>query len=1290
MSLRRSAVAALVLAVAGALVPSVHPAQAAQPSDHEFSAKRLPRPERPRDLQERDFDPHAVLVRFKPDASKSAKDQVLSRRGVRATSAVSGTRWVKLHGDASASDLMRSLRDDPAVAGVSLDYKRTASVTPIDPLYAYQSYLSTVRLPQAWDRTKGSTSQIIAVVDSGVDVNHPDLKGRTVAGYNAIKPGAAPADDNGHGTMVAGIAAANTNNGIGVAGAAWTARVMPVKVLGANGSGYDSDVARGVIWAADHGATIINMSLGGPADNRALHDAVSYATGKGAVVVAAAGNEGDGQAQYPAAYSEVMAVAATDAAGRLADFSSYGDWVDVAAPGTDIVSTWPGSDYYVGDGTSFAAPIVSGTAALVRTMYPSLTPAQVVSRIRQNARDAGPRGIDPYYGYGVLDAYASVGGTWGAEFPAPSLGANEPNDVPARATAFSTSITGTIGAEGDVDWYKFSTDGRKAVDVRVTPARFDPDRYQNLDPVLAVYDGDLRLVGESDVADVGEAEVVSAKIDAGTYYVSVRNHNGSADTRPYTLSMTGAPAAPAPLFAPFQTRKVGSWPEAVAIGDVTGDGRNDVLLTTSFYFDPANDYTLVVFPQQPDGTLGTPVKYATRLRYGDRAGLTLLDANGDERLDVALATSAGVEVFRQTAAGLLESTGPLPSTAGSWFVTAADMDVDGRTDLVVATTEGIKVLTQEADHTFTVSSVISDGGVLAVGDVDGDGWPEVVGVSGSSVRVWHRTDSGWDHIDHPTGSTHGVNSIEVADVNGDGKDDVIASIGGNQPNSQVAVFTQNASGELDAPRLVPVVDFPEPIRATDVDGDGRTDVVTAHGGWGTLSVLPQQADGSLGAPRVSGIPSPSHYHPQGLALGDINGDNKVDAVIAADPSRGLVVLYNGASRGGEQYWVRDVSPADFSTNVPVAAKPTATFARDVNPASVNSSTVRLINGRTGAAVAATASVSGNKVTLTPTAPLQDNTPYRITVGGLKDSSGAVQAEKFSFTFRTEDLPPPAVGDLKAVGALQGATLSWTLPNITDLDQVIVRAAAGTTAPSSPSSGIGVYAGTGSSATATGLVAGTTYTFQAWVRDRSGKYSSGSPVQLLGSGATISSNVTALTHGGTVTVTGKLTRKDTGAGLTGQSVQLYGKYKGSSSYTLIATVTSGAGGALSYPHKPAKGVSYEWRYAGSTTYLGSTSSLRTVTVATLVAGKLSKTSFRLGGTVTLSGSVSPKHAGQTVYLQRLVNGSWKNITSKKLTSSSTYSFSIKPTSKGTFTYRVYKPADTDHAAGYSPKQKFKVT
>lgn len=174
-------------------------------------------------------------------------------------------------------------------------------------------------------------------------------------------------------------------------------------------SSYDFDIAEGVTWAANHGAKIINLSLGGPNDGPVLHDAVTYATGKGSVVVVAAGNKGDNRPQYPAAYPEVLAVGATDAAGNLTDFSSWGDWIDVAAAGYRIFSTDRGGTYAVGYGTSFSAPIASGVAALVRTLYPTLTPAQVISRMKTTARDAGPRGIDPYYGCGVLDAFHAAG-----------------------------------------------------------------------------------------------------------------------------------------------------------------------------------------------------------------------------------------------------------------------------------------------------------------------------------------------------------------------------------------------------------------------------------------------------------------------------------------------------------------------------------------------------------------------------------------------------------------------------------------------------------------------------------------------------------------------------------------------------------------------------------------------------------------------------------------------------------------------------------------------------------------
>jgi serine protease len=322
-------------------------------------------------------------------------------------------------------------------------------------------------------------------------------------------------------------------------------------------------------------------------------------------------------------------------------------------------------------------------AALVRTVYPTLTPAQVMGRLRATARDAGPRGIDPYYGYGMLDAYYAVGGGWGTEFPQRALGAGEPNDVPARAAAFSTSVTGTIAMEGDVDWYRYESTGQKTVEFRVTPPVYDVDRAQNFDPILAVYDKDLRLIGEVDSVDPTVAERLVVTLAAGTYYVAIRSYNGAADTRSYTLAIGTSSASP---FNPAQATTVGSWPETVVVGDVTGDGRDDVLLATSSYFDEANDYKLFVYAQNADGSLAAPARYPTRLAYADHqgAGLALLDADGDGRLDVALATDAGVQIFRQTATGALEDAGILPQTTGARHVVAADMDADNDADLVMS------------------------------------------------------------------------------------------------------------------------------------------------------------------------------------------------------------------------------------------------------------------------------------------------------------------------------------------------------------------------------------------------------------------------------------------------------------------------------------------------------------------------------------------------------------------------------------------------------------------------------
>jgi type VII secretion-associated serine protease mycosin len=286
---------------------------------------------------------------------------------------------------------------------------RHASAIPNDPEYPRQQrYLERLRLPEAWGVASAAPEVRVAVVDTGVDAAQPDLAGRVLPGRDFVNDDSDAYDDQWHGTWVAAIIAANTNNGVGIAGVSPSARILPVKVLDSHGNGTDADIAAGITWAADHGADVINLSLGGSQENAVVREAVEYALEHDVVVVASAGNTASVAPQYPAAYPGVVAVAATDSNGDLASFSGHGSWIDIAAPGVDVTSARSTSSYEVMSGTSYAVPFVSGVATLVRSLHPSLTAAEVVSQLLETAQDAGPVGFDDQYGHGILDALAAV------------------------------------------------------------------------------------------------------------------------------------------------------------------------------------------------------------------------------------------------------------------------------------------------------------------------------------------------------------------------------------------------------------------------------------------------------------------------------------------------------------------------------------------------------------------------------------------------------------------------------------------------------------------------------------------------------------------------------------------------------------------------------------------------------------------------------------------------------------------------------------------------------------------
>ncbi len=303
--------------------------------------------------------------------------------------------------------------------------------------------LPRISAPAAWDITTGSASVTVAVVDTGVYAAHPDLRQNMLAGANFVDGTNDASDDEGHGTHTAGIIAAIGNNRRGVAGVCWQCKILPVKALDDRGAGSAVDVSAGIRYAADRGAKVINLSLGGENDSRLLHDSIIYATSRGALVIVAAGNEAlsGNPVEYPAAYNEVIAVGATDYNDAHASFSNYGDYLDIAAPGVDIGSTiWFNGEsepYASASGTSEAAPFVGGVAALVWSVNPSLSNQQVRQILLSTADDLGAPGRDAYFGAGRVNAYRAVQ----AAAPRPVLPTPVPQPSPSPTPADGAVLT---------------------------------------------------------------------------------------------------------------------------------------------------------------------------------------------------------------------------------------------------------------------------------------------------------------------------------------------------------------------------------------------------------------------------------------------------------------------------------------------------------------------------------------------------------------------------------------------------------------------------------------------------------------------------------------------------------------------------------------------------------------------------------------------------------------------------------------------------------------------------------
>jgi thermitase len=406
-------------------------------------------------ISQGEINPNEIIVKYKNESGKVTTQSLdsisntVGKYGVKITPLNGNLRLAvaKLNQPNNYFTTLHELAKNPNVEYAEPNYIAHIVQAPNDPYYGQQWGPKDIHADLAWDKVDPAkrANVTIAILDTGINFSHEDLQSSIVPGYNFINNDTNPVDGHGHGSHVAGIAAAIVNNGKGIAGIDGGAKIMPVKVMDDSGSGDYTSIINGIKYAADHGAQVISMSLGGDGSSQAMQDAINYAASRGVSVVAASGNN-NGPVCFPGNCNGVITVGAVDSSNQRAYFSNYGPEMDVVAPGVNILSSYVGSAtaYTSMSGTSMATPFVSGVAGLVKAANPGLSAAQVTNIIDQSAVDLGTPGFDNYYGYGLVDANRAVdlaGGHSGTPSPSPApTPVPNPTPVPAPVPGVNLAL----------------------------------------------------------------------------------------------------------------------------------------------------------------------------------------------------------------------------------------------------------------------------------------------------------------------------------------------------------------------------------------------------------------------------------------------------------------------------------------------------------------------------------------------------------------------------------------------------------------------------------------------------------------------------------------------------------------------------------------------------------------------------------------------------------------------------------------------------------------------------------
>ncbi|UCC30431.1 MAG: S8 family serine peptidase [Phycisphaerales bacterium] len=426
--------------------------------------------------------------------------------------------------------IAESLAETGLIESVQKSYLYEPGEIPDDPMFSQQTHLAQIRAAEAWDVTVGAEDLIIAIVDTGVDRDHPDLEDRIVGGWNMFDRDSDYSDVHGHGTLVAGVAAAVSDNGTGVAGVTWDCPLLAIRTTDEYGRSSSRKLAAAILWAVAHDARVINVSFAPLWSDRVVRAAAQEAFNRGRLVVISAGNGGG--TTTARGYKAALFVGAVSSSDRIASFSDRGPFVDLVAPGIGVRSTMLGGGYGAANGTSFAAPIVSGVAALAWSINQDLRPVTIESAVLDTCVDLGTTGKDNVYGHGAIDAAAAVGQAAETSFvpdtTSPSLQISRPANgtiISDRFTAWVTATDqwGVADVVLSIDGMPHATDTRAPYRFVINTASFSAGSHE------------LSFVATDLAGNASQAKTVTV-----TFRRSLRSTGGSPSRITFNSPSDGA------------------------------------------------------------------------------------------------------------------------------------------------------------------------------------------------------------------------------------------------------------------------------------------------------------------------------------------------------------------------------------------------------------------------------------------------------------------------------------------------------------------------------------------------------------------------------------------------------------------------------------------------------------------------------------------------------------------------------------------------------------------------------